>query len=86
MLWSTAFWKATAERVITTFAEALVAVLIVGNSIAAVDWPDALAVAALAAVVSLLKCVAASGVSPATGPSLGTEVLPRDTAPNPPTR
>lgn len=57
-----AFWAGLAERSISTFAGALLAVL--GGDAAgllSVDWPAALSVAALATVVSVLKAVAAPG-------------------------
>ena len=76
MLWTVEFWRASAERALKTFAQALVAVLGAGaTGLLDVDWAQAFSVAALAAVLSLLTSVAASGVG-GTGPSLGTEALP----------
>lgn len=62
------FWKDTAERVVVTFAEALLALLVVAPqlSILAFDWPSALAVSATAAVISLLKAVIATVASSKT--------------------
>lgn len=57
-----AFWAGLAERSISTFAGALLAVL--GGDAAgllSVDWLSALSVAALATVVSILKAVAVPG-------------------------
>lgn len=54
-MWTVAFWKQTVERLVKTFAQALLAVLGAGQAgILQVDWGDAVNVAALAAVVSLL--------------------------------
>lgn len=62
------FWKDTFERVVVTFAEALLALLIVApqTSILAFDWPSALAVGGTAAVIALLKAVIATAVTSKT--------------------
>lgn len=71
------FWKAAAERAIKTFAQTLVVLL--GASavdILAVDWPQALSLAAGAAVVSVLTSIASDAVTAQDGPSLtDAEVL-----------
>lgn len=55
-MWTVAFWKDLAERAIATFAEALVAVLVVvEGGIVDVDWTQGLGVAALAALIAVLK-------------------------------
>ncbi|MCP3817841.1 holin [Streptomyces sp. A3M-1-3] len=57
-----AFWKATTERVVRTFAQALAAVLTAGaTDLLDVAWPGALGTAGLAAVLALLTAVATSG-------------------------
>ncbi|WP_282795191.1 holin [Streptomyces sp. CC224B] len=57
-----AFWKATAERVVRTFAQALLAVLGAGSfGILDAPWTAALSTAGLAAVLALLTAVATSG-------------------------
>lgn len=72
------FWSATGERAVRAFAGALVALLATGVSgVLDVDWVQALSVAALAAVVSFLTSLAASGVGE-PGPSLGKETLTVD--------
>lgn len=69
-MWSTSFWKQTAERAVKTFAQATVAVLTAGaTGLLDVDWGQAFSVAGLAAVVSVLTSVATSGVGPAGSPS-----------------
>lgn len=74
-MFSLAFAKATAERVIATFAEALAAFL-VANAVGVLDadWQTGASVAALAAVVALLKALAASQIG-LEGPSLANEVV-----------
>lgn len=57
-----AFWKATIERMIRTFAQAVLALLGGdGLGLLDVDWGQALSVGGLAAVVALLTAVATSG-------------------------
>lgn len=57
-----AFWKATVERVIRTFAQSLAAVLTAGaTDLLSVPWAAALGTAGLAAVLALLTAVATSG-------------------------
>ncbi|MEU4256254.1 holin [Streptomyces fradiae] len=67
---TSAFWKATLERMVRTFAQAvLAAVSADGLGILTVDWGEAASVGALAAVLALLTAVATSGVGPA-GPGV----------------
>lgn len=56
------FWLDTSERVIATFAEVLGAFLIAGATFADVDWATAASISGVAALASLLKCVAAQRV------------------------
>ena len=76
-IWSVTFWKACAERALATFAQTLGAVIGVDLiGIHVIDWPTVLAIAATAALLSVLKSVAVGATtdgSPAIG---GTEVLP----------
>ena len=53
-----AFWRAALIRAIRTFAQALVATIPVGIAITQVGWPDALGIAATAAVLSILTSLA----------------------------
>ena len=65
------FWADAAERAVRTFAQALVAVLVAGFVFTdAAAWGEALLSAAIAALVSLLTSVAASGVGSPDSPSL----------------
>lgn len=65
-----AFWKATIERMIRTFAQAVLALLGGdGLGLLDVDWGQALSVGGLAAVVALLTAVATSGAG-AEGPGV----------------
>lgn len=71
-----AFWLAAAERAVKTFAQALLA--LIGTDLVAVtalDWPQMLAVAATAALASLLTSVASDKAGPNAGPSLTTETV-----------
>ncbi|GCD46105.1 holin [Streptomyces paromomycinus] len=57
-----AFWKATFERVVRTFAQALLAVLGAGaTGVIDAPWLGALSAAGLAALLALLTAIAASG-------------------------
>lgn len=70
------FWRAAFERAVRTVAQTLLALWLVGDvtfDVLSVDWGQALGVSLGAGVLSLLTSVVAVGVSPATGPSLGTE-------------
>lgn len=75
-----AFWKATFERVVRTFAQAVLALLSGdGLGVLDVDWGQALSVGGLAAVAALLTAVVASGGTTA-GPGL-TETVARSSTP-----
>ena len=77
---SKTFWANAAERAVRTFAQALVAVLVAGFVFTdAAAWGEALLSAAVAALVSLLTSVAASGVGDQDSPSL----LPAAQQPDP---
>lgn len=57
-----AFWRDAFERALRTFAQALIAVLAAGPiGLLDVPWWGALSAAGLAALLSLLTSVAASG-------------------------
>lgn len=74
-MFTVAFLKAVLERAVKAFASSLVAVLLAGpTGLLSVAWQDALSVAGMAAVVSVLLNVASGSVGPA-GPSLTSEVL-----------
>lgn len=66
-IFTKAFLKDTAERVINTFAQTLVATLTVAGLGAAglntISWTTALSVAGGAALLSLLKCVTVATTS-----------------------
>lgn len=65
-----AFWAATAERCVKTFAQSLAAVLSAGAvGILEVPWEAGLSMSALAAAVSVLTSVASAGLT-GGGPSL----------------
>jgi hypothetical protein len=73
-MWSLAFWKDTAERAIRTAAQALLALW--GTQVTGimeVDWAQALSVAALAALSSVLMSLIATGVGNKGTPSFVDE-------------
>ncbi len=68
---TTAFWIDAVERAVRTFAQALVAMLVVGFVFTdAAAWGEALVASAVSALISLLTSVAASGVGEPASPSL----------------
>lgn len=70
------YLKALAERAVKTFCQALVAVLGAGaTDLLSVGWGQALSVAGMAAVLSVLTSVASAGFGPNDGPSLSGEEL-----------
>lgn len=76
MLFTAAFWKATAERTIRTFAQALAAVLTAGaTNLLDVHWTAAFATAGMAAVLAVLMAVGSSGLGQ-PGPGLTETVGP----------
>lgn len=61
-MWSKAFWLDTAERVVTSMAEAAVGCLIAFTCIQDANIPLTAGVAGLAGLVTLLKAIAARRV------------------------
>lgn len=78
-----AFWVATTERAVKTFAQALLAVFVAGQGFDffAVNWPEALGTALTATVISVLTSVASANVGPEHSPSL--VAAPPATPPSP---
>lgn len=64
-------------RAIKTFAQSLLALIVADGavSIVAVNWPDKLAIAGLAAVVSVLTTIV-SGLGTGGSPAIGEAVTP----------
>ncbi|MCL6733278.1 holin [Streptomyces neyagawaensis] len=61
-MFTRAFWKATAERMIRTFAQAVVALLGGdGLGLVDIDWDQAFSIGGLAAVAALLTAIVTSG-------------------------
>ena len=72
------FFADLVERAVKTFAQALVAVLTVQgvSGVLDVDWPRALSVAGLAAIVSALTSLASGSLGRSGTASLTTAVEP----------
>lgn len=76
---SRAFWIDAAERAVRTFAQALVAAITAGFVLTdGAAWGEALLVAAVAALVSLLTSVAGSAVGDPQSPSFLPEAATSD--------
>jgi uncharacterized membrane protein YccC len=69
------FWIATGERAVKTFAQALVALFVAGVTVLTIDWQQGIAVAATAALVSVLTSIASVRLGPWEGPSLAGEAV-----------
>lgn len=71
-MFSVKFWKATAERVISSFAGGVIAFWATGEgmNLFEVSFQDSLGVGLGAAAVSLLKALAAPSLTKTPGPSL----------------
>ncbi len=69
------FAKATAERALKSFCQALAALLVAdGTDLLNTAWADRLSVAAMTALLSVLTSVASAPIG-GTGPSLANEVI-----------
>jgi Putative lactococcus lactis phage r1t holin len=62
------FWKAAAERAVSTFLQVFIASIGVGAAINEVDWLTIASVAGVAALLSVAKSVVANAAT-GTGPS-----------------
>lgn len=72
------FWTDTAERAVKTFAQSLLAVFTAGVTIISVDWREALAIGATAALVSVLTSVASTSNGDKDSPSLVRPSSPKE--------
>lgn len=61
-MWTWEFWGDALERAIYTFAEAMLGYLAV-NSLAEVDWLNALSVSGVAFLVTVFKCIIVKAVA-----------------------
>jgi len=76
-MWTSSFWKATAERAIKTFAQTLVASGIVVGVAGWDKWQAALIAAGIAALLSVVTSVASISIGDKGSPSLvGDELTP----------
>jgi hypothetical protein len=70
-MWSAAFWKASAERAVKTFAQAFAAYLVAeATGILDIDWTTGASVAGLATLLSVLTSVGSDAITTGAGPSL----------------
>ena len=77
MITTAAFWKASGERAVKTFAQTLVAAFALGTPIWDLDWQSGVGIAATAGVLSILTSVGSDAVTSQAGPSLTkAEVVP----------
>ena len=74
-MWTSSFWKATAERAVKTFAQTLVASGIVVGVAGWDKWQAALIAAGIAALLSVVTSVASVGIGEKGTPSLVSEEL-----------
>ena len=78
-LTTAAFWKATGERAVRTFAQGTLGVASAdGLGLLDVDWGDAFSVGGLAAALAVLTAIATSGGT--DGPGI-TETVTHPSAP-----
>lgn len=71
-MWSLDFWKASAERAISTGAQS--ALVLMGTDITgylALEWDKIAVISGISAIASLIKSVAVAGASDGS-PSLGS--------------
>lgn len=70
-MFTTLFFKDAAERAVKTFAQALLALLLVApqTPILGFDWPSALGLAATSAVISVLTSIVSGGKSSTVSPA-----------------
>ncbi|QIS38600.1 holin [Clavibacter capsici] len=72
------FWKAAGERAIKTFAQVLLAAIVVGQTgFLDLDWAGVGSVAGVAALASVLTSIVSDKVG-SNGPSLAGEELPAE--------
>ena len=78
-MFTSLFWKDAAERLLKTFAQALLAVFLAApfTPLLAFDWPSALGLAGTAAVISLLTSIVS-----AAGTKNTSTVSPASAAPD----
>lgn len=68
-MWTISFWKAVAERALSTFAQAFLAVIpVTGVGFGEVNWLAALSIGGVAAVLSVVKSLIANQAT-GSGPS-----------------
>lgn len=74
-MWTITFWKAVAERAISTAAQAALGVLISVASVGAIDWRLVGSTVLIATLVSVLKNIAAAAITDGSPSLNGSESL-----------
>jgi hypothetical protein len=69
-MWTVSFWKAVAERAVSTFAQGFLAALpVTAVGFGEIDWLAALSIGGVAGVLSIVKSLIANQAT-GTGPSV----------------
>ena len=77
-MFTSLFWKLTAERAIKTFAQTLASALAVGGvTLVTVNWSSALVIAGTAAAVSVLTSLGSSRIGTPDSPSVVRDGRPQ---------
>jgi len=79
-IFTTKFWADTAERSLKTVAQALLALMVVGDQvfdILTVNWQQALGVAVGAGVISILTSIVSATVTSSDSASLAVKTIPK---------
>lgn len=83
VIWTLAFWRATAERALGTFIAAILGIVTVLDPLEVVDldWPRALLASGVITGITVLKCIGTALATPASTPSMFQAEVPVDKAP-----
>ena len=76
-MFSSAFWRATVERAVKSFAQSLVAILGAAQvGLLDANWLSALSIAGMALLLSVLSSIGSAGIGESQDPSLVATKLP----------
>jgi r1t holin len=74
-MWTRTFWKATLDRAVRTFAQAMIGTGVAAAASLPFDWRQALTLSMVAALVSVLTSLAGMAITK-DGPGLVEELKP----------